>query len=530
MNWADDKQKSQLPFDDQVKLLASQPGLHSRNVTRHNVANLTLLAMTYLTNVQNSSLSAASSTPNPRALAFNDKGGNVNFKAPKPEIPSHENRLNHRPFSVERGKSGTMIDIKKREMIKNLSGSSNETRERTRTKTESHSLSFPQTEAMSVKAHSHPDRNSIQSSLIDCLKNSATAVAQQHAQVAVAEKNLPNSRTSVTPAKTPVAWPSPAAKDKPEALNLTAKHAIPRQTTKKPLPAPERGPLKNSLLPKAPPLRHAPQLQAGSRRARSLYGQNTLSDLEPPHPAVQQNDDRNIDHSAESGPDKTRHHKRERRALLNDIENVLDMLAVYRKQNHNELLSRSMSQWQNQQLAAWLNFPFSARNAKHIVANTLLFLVQDQVKQHAVAQKLLYSAGKYGGDDNEPLTVAEDEKVIYYWLSANLFLQSIEQFILDNISSLQAENYKKRQGVVSVADLGMKITTEINSMFDFLNQEEQSVIADYLLHHTVSVDFPLFKIPEWQTLDVMRFDTQLIHVGLKYADIQNADPKRLNQN
>ncbi|CAK8744085.1 hypothetical protein SODG_007205 [Sodalis praecaptivus] len=76
----------------------------------------------------------------------------------------------------------------------------------------------------------------------------------------------------------------------------------------------------------------------------------------------------------------------------------------------------------------------------------------------------------------------------------------------------------------------MKITTEINSMFDFLNQEEQSVIADYLLHHTVSVDFPLFKIPEWQTLDVMRFDTQLIHVGLKYADIQNADPKRLNQN
>ncbi|CAK8744086.1 hypothetical protein SODG_007206 [Sodalis praecaptivus] len=165
----------------------------------------------------------------------------------------------------------------------------------------------------------------------------------------------------------------PAAKDKPEALNLTAKHAIPRQTTKKPLPAPERGPLKNSLLPKAPPLRHAPQLQAGSRRARSLYGQNTLSDLEPPHPAVQQNDDRNIDHSAESGPDKTRHHKRERRALLNDIENVLDMLAVYRKQNHNELLSRSMSQWQNQQLAAWLNFPFSARNAKHIVANTLLF-------------------------------------------------------------------------------------------------------------------------------------------------------------
>lgn len=26
VNWADDKQKSQLPFDDQVKLLASQRG------------------------------------------------------------------------------------------------------------------------------------------------------------------------------------------------------------------------------------------------------------------------------------------------------------------------------------------------------------------------------------------------------------------------------------------------------------------------------------------------------------------------
>lgn len=316
--------------------------------------------MIYLTNVQNSSLSAASSMPNPRALAFNDKGGNVDFKAPKPDFPSHENRQSRQPFPVESGKSGTMIDIKKRGMIKNLSNSSNETRERTRINTEYHSLSFPQADAMSVKVHSHPDRNIIRSSLIDCLKNSDTAVAQQHAKAAVAEKNLPNSRASVTPAKTPVALPSPAAKDKPEALNLTAKHSIPRQTTKKPLPAPERGPLKHFLLPKARPLRHSPQIQAGSRNARSLYGQNTLSDLEPPHPALQQNDDRNIDDSAESGPDKTRHHKRERRALLNDIENELDMLAVYRKQNHNELLSRSMSQWQNQQLAAWLNFPFSA--------------------------------------------------------------------------------------------------------------------------------------------------------------------------
>ncbi|MFT4464848.1 MAG: hypothetical protein ACMX3H_09305 [Sodalis sp. (in: enterobacteria)] len=148
VNWADDKQKSQLPFDDHVKLLASQPGLHSRNVTRHNVANLTLLTMTYLTSVQNSSPSAASSAPNPRSLAFIDKGANLTIKAPKLDFPSHNNRQSAPTATNGRGKSGTMIHNKKRGLIKNISEFSSETRERTRANTESHFLSFPQADAI----------------------------------------------------------------------------------------------------------------------------------------------------------------------------------------------------------------------------------------------------------------------------------------------------------------------------------------------------------------------------------------------